>query len=475
MQQKFKLCCLILGLSQLFSCGQSNQLSAWLKDDQKLSAEDSKIMAQWLLDNQLKAKDFKVSEPPKGFLGDYSVIVADRSIQAIRASGVSELSGLSQLRSLQSLELNHFKQADLSNCPAQLKSLRISGKAFCSLDGVASCQKLASIKVVHSNVTELNPLLALPQLSSLKINFSQLTAVEINHSALLLETLDLSHNKINQFVVNADLPQLNLLILDNNKLQSLELNKYTPVLHTLSVSNNLIQDLNNLEPVSSLSRIALKANPVHDLTVLQQWPNLGKIDFDGALVDGSEDLLSKISEPIKPADLQRAEAEKLIANYLNNRLFIETLPKSVGGQAAGLHKQLSSSFNLNGQSSISGEMRIDSLKGLMRVPVVTTDNLFHLNRTIQVQIRATVEHGQLNIYSPVDVDYWQMAAVFVESPIRQRPKDMDKFILKGFEVNQVMPGETVKFKAQLLPLVDRYMLILGSEHGEVTGVSLEFE
>ena len=71
MQQVFKVILVVLGMSQLFSCGQNSQLSGWLGNDKKLSQEDSTIMSKWLLDNELKAKDFKVVEAPKGHLGDF--------------------------------------------------------------------------------------------------------------------------------------------------------------------------------------------------------------------------------------------------------------------------------------------------------------------------------------------------------------------------------------------------------------------
>ena len=130
MQKYIKVLLMVFGLSQLFSCGQINQLSGWIGNDKKLSQQDSTVMSKWLLDNALKAEDFNVIEPPKGHRGEFSVIVVDQHIESIRAKSVTSLKGLSKLPALSSLELNNFKNADLSDCPTQLKSLRISGKTL---------------------------------------------------------------------------------------------------------------------------------------------------------------------------------------------------------------------------------------------------------------------------------------------------------------------------------------------------------
>jgi len=475
MQQGFKVLLMVFGFSQLFSCGQSNRLSDWIGHDKKLSEQDAQVISQWLLDNDLKAEDFLVIRPPKGHSGEFSVIVVDRQIESIRAKGVKSLQDLSQLPALNALELNNFKKADLSDCPTQLKSLRISGKTLASLNGVQSCQQLEKITAVHNSVTSINPLLALPKLTSVKVNYSQLSSVKTEHSAPLLKFLDLSDNQINHFTIEADLPQLEIMVLDNNQLSSWKHNNHTPVLATLSVSNNQVQTLETVTPINSVKRISLKANPLHNLVALSDWPNLQSIDFDGVLTDASAPINSKITQLSGPLELQISEAEYYKESYLNNVEFMENLPQSIGGKAYGVSKRISSRFNLHRNPRVSGSINIDTLNGLMRLEVASTDDLLQYHRKIVINGTVTVKQGSLNIYSPIERDFWGMAKLFVDTPIKQRPKDRDDLVLKGFTVDRVSPGEPVEFRANLVAIAGTYYLLLGSEQREVKGIHLEFE
>ena len=127
MKQQIKVILMVFGLSQLFSCGQSDRLSRWLDNKDKLSAQEAAVMQQWLSKNHLKVEDFQVVEKAHGFASDNSVLVIDRSIQGIRAIGVQDLSDLSGLPQLDSLELNHLKQTDLKHCPNQIKTFQTTG------------------------------------------------------------------------------------------------------------------------------------------------------------------------------------------------------------------------------------------------------------------------------------------------------------------------------------------------------------
>ncbi|MFV0544110.1 MAG: leucine-rich repeat domain-containing protein [Marinicella pacifica] len=475
MRNYIKVLLMVFGLSQLFSCGQNNQLSGWIENDKKLSQQDSTVMSKWLLDNALKAEDFNIIEPPKGHSGEFSVIVADRHIQSIKAQDINSLKDLSALPQLTSLVLNNFKQTDLSDCPPKLKSLRVLGKALASLNGIQGCQQLEQIKIVHSTVNSLDPLLDLPKLTSIKIIYSQLSKVDIDHSMPQLNFMDLSHNQINHFAILADIPQLKILVLDDNRLSTWEHNNYTPLLEGLSISNNHIQELTSVAPVNSLQRITLTGNPLHDLTALTAWPNLKSIDFEGHLSDSSAPINRKISQKSGPLELQIAEAEYLKESYLNNTEFMENLPKSTGGKAYGVSKNISSRFNLHSDPTVSGSISIDTLNGLMRLEVTSTDHLLQYHRKIVIQGTATVKEGSLNIYSPIEENFWDMAKLFVDTPIKQRPEDRDDLVIKGFTVDRASAGETVEFRANLVAIAGKYFLLLGPEQGKATGIHLEFE
>jgi len=81
----------------------------------------------------------------------------------------------------------------------------------------------------------------------------------------------------------------------------------------------------------------------------------------------------------------------------------------------------------------------------------------------------------LNIYSPIERDFWGMAKLFVDTPIKKRPKDRDDLVIKGFTVDRAYAGETVEFRANLVAIAGTYYLLLGPEQREVKGIHLEFE
>jgi hypothetical protein len=475
MPRIFKVLLMVFGLSQLLSCGQNSQLSGWLGNDKKLSELDSKVMSKWLLNNDLKAEDFKVIESPKGHSGEFSVIVADRHIQSIKAQGVNSLKDLSALPQLTTLDLNNFIQTDLSDCPPQLKSLRVAGDELLALDGVESCQKLAQITAVHSKVSSLAPIMTLTKLESIKVKYSQLSTVDIDHSVPELKFMDLSDNQINHFDIQADLPLLETLVLDNNQLTTWKHNNHTPVLTALSISNNKVQTLETVTPINSLKRISLKGNPLHNLVALSDWPNLQSIDYDGDLTNPSAPINRKITQLNGPLEKQIAEAEYLKERYLKNTEFIENLPNSTGGKAYGVSKNISSRFDLHSDPTVSGSIKIDTLSGLMRLPVVSTDDLLQYDRKIVISGTVTVKQGVLNIYSPIEQDFWDMAKLFVDTPIKQSPKDRDDLVIKGFTVDRASAGETIEFSARLVAIAGKYFLLLGPEQREAKGIHLEFE
>ncbi len=173
-------------------------------------------------------------------------------------------------------------------------------------------------------------------------------------------------------------------------------------------------------------------------------------------------------------DWQLAEAKQLQTNYLKRATFIEELPDSISGKAQGLTKQFSSHFSTSGTSEVTGTIAIDSIQGLMRVPIVSTDNLLHQNRKIKVQGKASVQQGKLIIYSPVEMDFWQMAALFVANPVKNRPPEADQVTLKGFITTVIKSGKSVNFNAELLPFANRYLLLLDSGDEVTSTVKLEF-
>jgi hypothetical protein len=156
------------------------------------------------------------------------------------------------------------------------------------------------------------------------------------------------------------------------------------------------------------------------------------------------------------------EANYLKTSYLKNNHFIEQLPKHGSGSARKVSRHLASSFSSYADPVITGEVTIAELKGLFRLKVASTDNLLYQQKKVRVKLEGTVASGTVFIYSPVDLDFWQMAKLFIDHPDRDKPKN-NPWQLKGYVVTTLEPGKPIKASAQLLPMADEYHLLLGTD------------
>ncbi len=474
MNIKIKVIIMVFGLSQLFSCGQSNRLSNWLENEKKLSPKDAEIMTQWLRANQLKAEDFEVS--PKGLAKSNAVKVIDKQVHAIRAKGVSDLTGLSGLSQLTDLELNHVKSSDLNACPAQLHYLRLSGKSLTSLSGTASCQHLRRVKIVHSGIQSIAPLFSLPELSEVTASYNQLHEVEISQSLAKLQHLDLSKNAINSFSLTAPLAQLQRLDLRSNQITMLNLGQHTPKLNKLFLKDNQIKNTQQINVINSLSYIELKQNPLNDTASLASWPNLQSIDVDDSLKLASELADKRRTYPQSAEALQMAEARHLKAKYLEGVRFVEKKPHAFSGRAYHLSRKLKQMFSLTpDRTEVSGEVTIKELNGGFMLTLADTDNVLYYGRKVTIKAAVSVEQGPISIYSPIEEDFWQMAALFVDTPVKERPKEANDLILKGYLITTVKPGETVNKQFNLSPLAGEFNLLINADEGSAQNIKLSIK
>ena len=476
MTQIFKYILMAFGLGMLLGCQNEDDLTSWFQNPDRLNNSDAEVLNHWLLVNNLDPGIFVAREASHNHSGTFSVLIEAGAVHAIKAKGVNSLAHLSELTQLASLDLGQVKFTSLSGCPASLQKLRLSGKALRSLAGIESCAKLESVKMVHTDISDLKPLFKLPMLRQLTFNFSPLAELDIHNSAPHLATLNLQKNQLKRFSIHADIPQLEQLFLDHNQLKTVALKDHTPKLQIMGLANNQIDDLQKVSRIDPLTSITLSDNPISDLKPLADWPNLQNIKFKGH-TDTPIQLQGKVDPMWTATDLQRQEAINLKEKYLADGHFIEELPKFSGGNVIELSKQTSSLFSLNGPSTVSGWIKAGKISGMVKIPVAQSDNLSYHFKTITIEGTATVAQGELRIYSPVDVNFWQMAAVFVDQPIKKAPEEVSDLILEGYREQVIKAGETKRFKAQLLPFSDRYLLLVAATDpsGEAVGVELQFE
>lgn|GEM_PF-3380369 len=167
------------------------------------------------------------------------------------------------------------------------------------------------------------------------------------------------------------------------------------------------------------------------------------------------------------------EADYLMQSYLKNNNFVEKLPDYSDGKAMGVHKSMSTHFSINGQSSIKGNIQIKKISGRFRLPLAKTDNISYQHKQIKVNATIKVHEGVLKIYNPVDINFWNMAKLFVSHPDR-KSDDVSKWQLKGFVEKTIDSSKSVTAQVSLLAIGNGYYLLLASEDS-VSGVEIELK
>lgn len=166
------------------------------------------------------------------------------------------------------------------------------------------------------------------------------------------------------------------------------------------------------------------------------------------------------------------EATALKQSYLKNNRYIEEIPHSVNGKAYEVHKSLSSHFSLTGASSVKGHVEIDNLNGLLRLVVASSSNLNYQHKKVKASVAISLTEGKLEIYNPVDIDFWTMARLFINHPDRVKPEGRD-WKLKGYVVKAVDSSAPLSTQVELMPIGSDYMLILYTEGAK--GISIDLK
>ncbi len=435
-----------------------------------LDAKQAAILTQWIEQNNLSEDLFKLS---KGQLsGSYSLVVEDKQVVALKAKSVRSADGLATLLSLQNLELSFMKAVQFSQCPPQLKSLRINGlpNKPLSLEFLKQCPELTQLELFHSEIDDWQALYSLPKLHSLSIRFTDLSSFQLTKPLPELQRLDLSDNQINKLTFTVAQKQLKALFLSNNRLTFLPDLSPLTALETLSLDSNPLSVLSDQHLPPQLNTLDIRKTLILDFKPLFGLQNLQRIQVQRTPKNLPSELNDKVIAAVSD-DSQLVIAENLMQKYLTANHFIEKLPQSVNGKTLGLNKQSSQHFSMSGTSKLSGKITIDVLQGLMRIPLAQTDNQLYMQRQVTINGQASVTQGSFTIYNPVDLDFWQMAALFVDNPKRQAP-DSVNFKQKGFIVYKAHPEKPTTFQANLIPMADRYLLLIGSDFA--TGVTIDY-
>ena len=438
---------------------------------EKLDSKQLAVLTDWVSENGLSLNQFKISDA--GFKGEYSVVINNNQLVGLKSKGVRSADTLAGLSSLRELELSFFETIHLTRCAPQLETLRINGlpNKPLSLTFLKQCNKLLELKLFHTEFTDWSALYTLKQLEKLSISFSAIASLELKQTLPLLSRLDLTNNQLNNISFGVTQPRLKELFLSNNQFSVLSDFSTLVALETLSLDNNPLMTLNEEHLPSQLRSLDLRKTLIVDLTPLANQANLQRIQLQRNPKNLPSSLQDKVFAAVSD-DSQLVVAEELMQKYLEVNNFIETLPKAVNGKSLGLRKQSQQHFSHSGTSKLRGSIEIEEIQGMMRIPLAQTDNLLYQQRQVQINGQITVENGLFRIYSPVEVNFWQMAALFVDNPQKVAPPNSNLSI-KGFIVYEAQPSQPYSFQANLIPMADRYLLLVGSD--VATGVKVTYE
>lgn len=436
-----------------------------------LDAKQAELLTQWIEQNNLSKDQFKLGDTK--LRGSHVLVVEGGQVVALKAKGVRSADGLASLLSLRSLELSFFETVQLSQCPPQLEILRINGLPAkpLSLEFLKQCPGLTELELFHSKINNWKNLYSLPKLQHLSIRFSDLSNFQLAQPLPELQRLDLSNNQIKNLSFPATQTQLKALFLSNNKLSFLPDLSSLTALETLSLDSNPLLAMSDKQLPQQLTNLDVRKTLLLDFMPLVGLQNLQRIQVQRTPKNLPSELNDKVIAAVSD-DSQLAIAEDLMQKYLDGVQFIENLPESVNGKALGLSKESAQHFSMSGTSKLSGNITIDELQGLMRIPLAQTDNQLYMQRQVSINGEASVSTGVFRIYSPVNLDFWSMAAVFVDHPQPDAPASTN-LQQTGFIVYEVQAAKPVSFQANLIPMADRYLLLVGSD--VATGVKINYQ
>ncbi len=438
---------------------------------EKLDSKQLAVLTDWVSENGLSLNQFKISDA--GFKGEYSVVINNNQLVGLKSKGVRSADALAGLSSLRNLELSFFETVHLTQCAPQLETLRINGlpNKPLSLAFLKQCNKLVELKLFHTAFTDWSALYALKQLEKLSIRFSAIPSLELNQTLPLLSRLDLTNNRLSSLFFSADQPRLKALFLSDNQFSVLPDFSTLTTLETLSLDNNPLTVFTEAYIPQGLKTLDIRKTMLWNLDVLANLSHLQRVQVQRKPKNLPPSLVDKVF-PAVSDDSQLAVAEDLMQKYLEANNFIETLPKAVNGKSLGLRKESQQHFSHSGTSKLSGTIEIEEIQGMMRIPLAQTDNLLYQQRQVQINGQINIENGLFRVYSPVEVNFWQMAGLFVDNPQKQAPTSSNLNI-EGFIVYEAQAGQPYSFQANLIPMVDRYLLLVGSD--VATGIKISYE
>jgi hypothetical protein len=171
------------------------------------------------------------------------------------------------------------------------------------------------------------------------------------------------------------------------------------------------------------------------------------------------------------ASEQLDEARYLKKTFLEKNRFFSELPVSLKGEARGVRRSIRTRFSTHAEPSLAGSVTVESLRGGMRFKLASVDDLFYFDKNLRINATITVTSGELQVFSPVNLDFWQMAKLFIDTP-EQRRFEGEDFVLEGFTQYVIKPGESVTISPALISIGGDYFLLIAASDKEVDNIHI---
>ncbi len=211
------------------------------------------------------------------------------SLYKQRISDISPLKGLS----LTHLALAENPIADFSVLSSlqDLVFLDVCATNIADVFALTGCAKLASVRLLDTDVTDITPLATLP-IEELHLDYASLGG---GPAALMqfpaLTRLCLAHAPIGTLPSIARFTQLQSLALPQYEGYSLDIFRDMQALRALDVSGGKLESLDGAEKLTALRTLIIDGNAVSDLSPLFALPQLEELDIAHTAVTDYRQLL----------------------------------------------------------------------------------------------------------------------------------------------------------------------------------------
>lgn len=207
---------------------------------------------------------------------------------------IESLEYLVELKKLATIKIIRTDLTDISHIK-HLKRLRnadLSNNKITDLEPLASLEKLRQLNISSNPIVSFTSLGRLNSISILHLDNLGMTSLNIISNLASLEKLYVRHNEL----VSADGVEhlVNLVELDisHNKITCIKALKHLAKLRKLSFDSNCVADLSPLAFLAGLSYLSCQDNDIYDVSSLQGCANLITLDVASNNVSDMSALVS---------------------------------------------------------------------------------------------------------------------------------------------------------------------------------------